>query len=264
MKIAVPAGGPTLDARVEQRLSTAPYLLVIETGDLSFDVLEGVPPSHGPGAGIQAVSLVLGMGAKALLTGYISPDIAAVLRQNGIEVINPVRGSVWDAVEKYKRGAFSRDEDFRKQPTGGDAHRAGPHWRDALRKASKQFSGMVPVLIGVILLVGLFSAFFPKSFLLGLFSGDMYQDSFIGACVGSVLTGNPVNSYVIGETLLTTGVSLFGVTAMMLSWVSVWLVQLPAEMTALGVRFSVIRNLSTFLTAIPAAMVIVWLSGGGP
>jgi len=264
MKIAVPAGGPTLDARVERRLSTAPYLLVIETDDLSFDVLEGVPPSHGPGAGIQAVSLVLGMGAKALLTGYISPNIAGTLRQNGIDVINPVSGSVRDAVGKYKRGAFLHDEDFGKQSTGGDVHRAGTHWRDALRKASRQFSGMFPVLIGVILLVGLFRTFLPKNFLLDIFSGNMYQDTFFGACVGSVLTGNPINSYVIGEILLKMGVSLFGVTAMMLTWVSVWLVQLPAEITALGARFTVIRNLTAFFAAIPAAMLIVWLSGGIP
>jgi len=264
MKIAVPAGGPTLDARVERKLSTAPYLLVIETDDLSFDVLEGVPPSHGPGAGIQAVSLVLGMGAKALLTGYISPNIAGALRQNGIEVISPVSGNIRDAVGKYKRGEFSRDGDFGKQPTRGDAHRAGTHWLDALRKASRQFSGMFPVLIGVILLVGLFRAFLPKSFLLDLFSGNMYQDTFIGACVGGVLAGNPINSYVIGETLLKMGVSLFGVTAMMLSWVSVWLVQLPAEVSALGAWFTMIRNLSAFFIAIPATMLIVWLAGGVP
>jgi len=221
-----------------------------------------VPPSHGPGAGIQALSLVLGMGAKALLTGYVSPAIAATLRQNGIEVISPVSGNVRDAVEKYKRGEFIPDGNLGQPTTGGDAHRAGTHWRDALQKASRQFGGMLPVLTGVILLVGLFSVFLPKTVLPDLFSGNAYQNTFWGACVGSVLAGNPINSYVIGETLLQMDISLLGVTAMMLSWVGVGLVQLPAEITVLGARFAIARNLSAFFLAIPAAMLIVWLSGG--
>ncbi len=76
------------------------------------------------------------------------------------------------------------------------------------------------------------------------------------------MTGNPINSYVIGETLLNLGVSLFGVTALMLSWVSVGLVQLPAEISALGIRFAVVRNSAAFLIVIVASVVIVWLSEG--
>ena len=72
MKIAIPASAPHLDARVENRLGRASYLLVIDLDDMSFEAVEGPSPSSVSGAGIQAISLVLGMGTKALLTGYIS------------------------------------------------------------------------------------------------------------------------------------------------------------------------------------------------
>jgi hypothetical protein len=80
--------------------------------------------------------------------------------------------------------------------------------------------------------------------------------------VGSILAGNPINSYVIGQTLLESGVSLFGVCALMISWVSIGLVQLPAEISALGARFAVVRNTAAFVIAILASLLIVWLSGG--
>jgi len=262
MKIAVPAGAPNLDAGVEHKLGTASYLLVIDMDDMSFEAVEGPSSSTGPGAGVQAVTLVLGMGARILLTGYISPHIARTLQKNGIEVVTSVSGNVRDAVEKYKRGDFSQVDDEGSNSVMEGSGPTGGQWRDALRRAARQFFGILPVLIGVILLVGLFRSFLPREFLMAVFSGDMILDTLGGACVGSILAGNPINSYVIGETLLKMGISLVGVTALMLSWVSVGLVQLPAEMSTLGVRFALIRNIAAFFSAIPASIFIVFLSGG--
>ncbi|MBW2610918.1 MAG: hypothetical protein JRE12_00950 [Deltaproteobacteria bacterium] len=50
--------------------------------------------------------------------------------------------------------------------------------------------------------------------------------------------------------------------AMMLSWVTVWLVQMPVEVSVLGARFTLIRNIAAFLVAIPASILIIWLSRG--
>ncbi len=92
MKIAIPATAPDLGASVENRLGTAAYLLVIDLENLSFEAVAGPPPSAGPGAGIEEVSMVTGMGAKAILAGFISPHIALTLEENGIAVVTPVSG----------------------------------------------------------------------------------------------------------------------------------------------------------------------------
>ena len=70
MKIAVPADGPSLDARVQNKLGTTPYLLVVDLDDLPFEVLDGPPPSLGSGAGVQALSIVLGKEANVILEDY--------------------------------------------------------------------------------------------------------------------------------------------------------------------------------------------------
>ena len=107
MKIAVPAGGPSLEARVQSRLGTSPCLLIVDPDDMSFEVLEGPSPSLGPGAGVQALSLVLAKGANVLLVGYMSPNISGPLQKHGIEVVTSVSGSVREAVMKYACGGFA-------------------------------------------------------------------------------------------------------------------------------------------------------------
>jgi len=261
MKIAMPVDAPNLDAQVENRLGTASYLLVVDTETLDFEAVQGPSGTSGPGSGIQVVSMAVGMGAEAVLCGYIAPYIAQTLEKSGIRIIRAVRGRARDAVEEFQRGDFDRTEEAEAQH--GEESPVHPAlWRGAFQRAARQFVGMLPVLIGVILLVGLFQAFFPRQALTAVFSKDPFWDTLWGACAGILLTGNPVNSYVIGQTLLDMGVGLCGVTALMLSWVGVGLVQLPAEIGVLGARFAVGRNVATFLLILLAVPLIVGLSGG--
>jgi predicted Fe-Mo cluster-binding NifX family protein len=252
MKIAIPANAPDLGARVENRLGTAPYLLVIDLDDLSFEAVAGPSATGGPGAGIEAISIVTGMGAEAILAGFISPHIALTLEEKGVVVITPVVGSVMDAIEKYRQGA-------RPRMTGRPQQ---PGVQVAFRKALRQFFSIIPVLIGVVLLVGLFRGFVSRNLLLTIFSGNVFQDTLWGACIGSLLSGNPVNSYVVAETLLKMGVSLFGAAALMLTWVNVGLLQLPVEISALGSRFALSRAIAAFLMAIVVSILTVIFSGG--
>lgn len=256
MKIAIPATAPDLGARVENRLGTAAYLLVVDLEKMSFEAVAGPSPSAGPGAGIEAVSMVMEMGAQAILAGFISPHIALTLEKHGIAIITPVCGSVMAAIENYRQGELLR------QPDGLRAKPAGSQLLPAFRKAARQFFSIVPVLIGVILLVGLLRGFVSRDLLLTIFSGDVIADTLWGACIGSLFSGNPVNSYVIGETLLNMGVSLFGAAALMLTWVNVGLLQLPAEISALGARFAISRTIAAFLMAIVVSVLTVMLTGG--
>ena len=93
MKIAVPSTEPNLDGMVENKLGIAAHVLVIETDNMSFEVLNGLPRSSLPGAGIQTISLVIDMGVQVILVGFISPDIAKVVAKQGIEIVTQISGS---------------------------------------------------------------------------------------------------------------------------------------------------------------------------
>lgn len=130
--------------------------------------------------------------------------------------------------------------------------------KNSFLKTAKSFKNFLPVIFGVLLLVSLLVTLIPKSFYSKLFTGNMATDSLLGAVLGSISTGNPLISYMIGGELLAEGVSLIAITAFILTWISVGVVQLPAEIKALGKRFAITRNLLSFLTAIIVAALTVF------
>jgi len=91
--------------------------------------------------------------------------------------------------------------------------------KKALEGVWNNFKVSMPILVGVLLLVGLANSAIPKGFYARLFTGRSLLDLFVGALLGSVAAGNPVTSYVIGGELLENGVGLTAVLAFIVSWV---------------------------------------------
>jgi uncharacterized membrane protein YraQ (UPF0718 family) len=113
------------------------------------------------------------------------------------------------------------------------------------------------MLLGIILLMGLFQTFISSKMIAGVFSGEMVRDTFIGTLIGSISAGNPITSYIIGGELLNKGVSLFAVAAFIVAWVTVGIIQYPAEADILGKRFATLRNVLSFMLAILVAIATV-------
>jgi hypothetical protein len=111
----------------------------------------------------------------------------------------------------------------------------------------------------MLLLSSLVITAFPEQLSTGLFGQSDLLDTLIGASVGSVAAGHPLASYLMGGELLNNGVSLIAVTAFIVSWVTVGIAQLPAEILMLGARFAIYRNLICFLGAIAVAYIAVYL-----
>ena len=61
--------------------------------------------------------------------------------------------------------------------------------------------------------------------------------------------------------MLKQGISLLAVTAFLVAWVTVGLVQLPAEAMLLGKKFAIIRNITSFVFAIIVAVITVMIMG---
>jgi len=64
-------------------------------------------------------------------------------------------------------------------------------------------------------------------------------------------------SYIFAGELLKQGISLIAVTAFIVSWVTVGVIQIPAESAMLGKKFTLIRNISAFIFAIIVAIITV-------
>ncbi|WP_300674728.1 NifB/NifX family molybdenum-iron cluster-binding protein [Desulfoluna sp.] len=250
MKIGFPVDSNTLDAQIKERMSSAAWLLVVDTDDMSFEAVSAPQMSVGPGSGIQALTLLLERGAKMLMIGYIAPHIVQSLEKSGIKVITGVSGRVEDRVNQYVELNNSRVSTSQKDVA-----------RSAFKKTMKQFSSMLPVLLGVVMIMGLLQAFLSRELILNVFSKNPLMDTLIGTFTGSIFAGNPVNSYIIGQSLLNLGAGWAGVCALMLSWVSIGLVQMPAEVQSMGFRFTMVRYGAAFIITIAASLLTVFFTG---
>ena len=257
LKIAIAAEGSDLGANVARRFGTCQYLVVVDLETMAFEILPNPGGSGQRGSGAQAVVLAISKEVDTVLTGYCSPTARRHLSANGIEVLTRIGGTVAEVLEKYKKGDLKKHAGVERKPELRGAWLDHGALVDALRSSANQFTNLLPVLVGVVLLIGVFNAFVTRGLLSSIFSGEMALDTLWGACFGSVLTGNPINSYVIGGELLEHGISLFAVTALIISWVTVGLVQLPAEIAALGRRFALVRNGASFVLSIVIAILTV-------
>lgn len=113
----------------------------------------------------------------------------------------------------------------------------------ALQKALLGFITMLPMLFGVIGLVGLMQTYVTPDMIKSLFGYGNISDTLLATFAGAVSVGQGIIAYVIAGELQEQGVSLFALSAFVLSWVTLGLVQLPAEASMFGLRFTVLRNL---------------------
>jgi uncharacterized membrane protein YraQ (UPF0718 family) len=134
-------------------------------------------------------------------------------------------------------------------------------WKRAGRGLLNNIKMSVPILLGILLLIGALNRLVPKEFFARIFTGNKILDPLIGALFGSVAAGNPLTSYLIGGELLKSGISLVAVLAFVVSWVTVGTVQLPAESLMLGRKFALLRNLISLLMAIAIAILAVLILG---
>lgn len=131
-----------------------------------------------------------------------------------------------------------------------------------LEKAFRSIGKMLPMVLGVIMLTGLVKTFVTPEMLGAVFRGETFVDSLTGGILGSVLAGNPVTSYIISGELLDAGVGLVPATAFLVSWVTVGVVQVPAEVKALGARFAIVRNILSFVFSLLIAIITGAVLGG--
>lgn len=130
-------------------------------------------------------------------------------------------------------------------------------FKQALAGSFKSLYTILPMLLAVIGLVGLFQATVTPKMLHTVFNGSVLHDTLAGTLVGGVSVGQPFFSYIIGGELLKEGISLYAVTAFILAWVTLGIVQLPMEWALFGTRFSIVRNLLSLLFAVLIAFATV-------
>mgnify|MGYP006273666117 CR=1 FL=1 len=101
MKIAVTSQGPDLDARLDQRFGRCPYVLVVETDDLTFEAVKNPYVDESGGVGSRLAALIAKHGAKAVIAEECGPNAQDALRAAGISRVALNAETVREAVMQY-------------------------------------------------------------------------------------------------------------------------------------------------------------------
>ena len=104
MKVAVSAAGQNLEASIDERFGRCRYFIIVETDDMSYEVIENTNADLSTSAGIQSASLVASKGVEAVITGNCGPKAMQVFAATTITVIIGQHGIIKNVVEKFKNG----------------------------------------------------------------------------------------------------------------------------------------------------------------
>jgi len=130
--------------------------------------------------------------------------------------------------------------------------------KNSLKQASIGLAKITPMILAVIGLVGLFEAYITPKMLQNLFNGNLIHDEVIGIVTGAVSVGQPFLSYIIGGELLKDGVSYYAVTAFILSYVTLGVIQIPVQLEAFGKRFTIVLNILSLIFSVIVSVATVW------
>jgi predicted Fe-Mo cluster-binding NifX family protein len=110
MKIAVSATAPDLNTDIDPRFGRCQYFIIVDSDTMEFEAIKNESMMAAGGAGISAAQTIAKKGAEVVLTGNCGPNAHETLSAAGVQVTTGVSGQIKAAIEAYKKGEFTANE----------------------------------------------------------------------------------------------------------------------------------------------------------
>lgn len=107
MKVAVSASGQDTEAALDPRFGRCSFFLIIDSDDLSFDVIANHSAALSGGAGIQSAHFLATKDVSAVITGSCGPYAVRTLSEAGIDVYLGHTGTIKDLIQRFKQGKLT-------------------------------------------------------------------------------------------------------------------------------------------------------------
>jgi uncharacterized membrane protein YraQ (UPF0718 family) len=114
------------------------------------------------------------------------------------------------------------------------------------------------MILSVLGIAALLITFITPEQMQNIFKGNALLDSIYGTIVGGIMMGNAMISYILGSELQNMHISLYAITAFLLSWVSLGYIQIPMEISFFGKRFVIVRNILALIFTFIISILIVF------
>ena len=109
MKICFTAQGATLESPSEDRFGRAPYFIVVESENGSFEAIKNPYADGGGGVGPKAAQVLIANNVKALVSGQVGGNAKEVLAAAEIAMYTyKAGGPVKDALDQFTKNTLAR------------------------------------------------------------------------------------------------------------------------------------------------------------
>ena len=109
MKLCFTAKGATLDSLSEDRFGRAPYFIIVESENGSFEAIQNPYADGSGGVGPKAAQILIAHDVKALISGQVGGNARDVLAAAGIAMYTyKAGGSVKDAFDQFTKNNLIR------------------------------------------------------------------------------------------------------------------------------------------------------------
>jgi len=121
----------------------------------------------------------------------------------------------------------------------------------SLQVAGRSLRKLIPLLIAVFGMVGLFQVFLsPQQVEQALGASNGWISLFIGGALGAVSIGPPLAAYPLAGSMLDAGAWPPAVAAFVICWISIGIITLPFEASVFSLRYALLRNGIGFVIAL--------------
>jgi len=127
----------------------------------------------------------------------------------------------------------------------------------SLKQTWNSFLINIPIIFWILILISILQVYFPLENILNF--GNKIFSIFLADLLAGLFSGNPINSYILAWEIWFSMETIFLISVFLVSWITVWLVQIPAESYFFWIRYSIIRNILSFLFAILWGFLIMLL-----
>lgn len=130
----------------------------------------------------------------------------------------------------------------------------------AVKIGAKQFGNTLVFFLAIFAGIGLLEALVTPAQIQGVLgSGQGVFAPLVAALVGGLAAGPPAAVYPLGQYLLAQHASMAAVGTLLIAWVAVGTISLPAEIRYFGARFAFTRWGATLVMSILAGIVMGWV-----
>ncbi len=130
--------------------------------------------------------------------------------------------------------------------------------KKAFIKSFLSFISLSPIILGIIGLVAIFQTFVNLKSISHFFKHGAFLNVITGTFFGAIGSGNGVIGYVIADGFQKQGIGDYALISFILAWTTLSIVNLPAEASVFGVKFTTYRNILTLFCTIIISFLSVW------